>query len=108
VETRVVDNHEAQRFEISVGDEVAGYAEYDVRDGVMVLPHVVVQPRFEGRGLGSELTRAALEAAREQGLGVLPYCSFVRTYIRRHQGEHLELVPADKRSAFGLDTRLSA
>jgi hypothetical protein len=32
---------------------------------------------------------------------VLPYCPFVRGYIERHP-DYLDLVPADRRSGFGL------
>jgi predicted GNAT family acetyltransferase len=44
-----------------------------------------------------------LDAARERGLHVLPYCSFVRHYIQQHP-ETIDLVAADDRPQFGLET----
>ena len=38
----------------------------------------------EGQGIGKELELAALEDIRSKGLRVVPQCSFVEVYIRRH------------------------
>ena len=48
----VHQNEGAMRFEVVLGDEVA-YAEYRLRDDVVILPHTVVPEAFEGRGVGS-------------------------------------------------------
>jgi predicted GNAT family acetyltransferase len=50
----------------------------------MVLIHTETQPDFEGRGVGSALTRMALDAAREQDHMIVPLCPFVEGYIDRH------------------------
>lgn len=98
---RVVHDEEQHVFELYVGDEVAGYAEYVPGDGTMAITHVVVHPRYGGKGYGSTLAEAALEAARDQGLGVLPLCSFVREHVRRNPS-YVELVPRTQRSRFGF------
>lgn len=95
------DNAGACRFELTVDDTVAGYAQYRLEDGVIAFTHTVVETAFEGRGIGSELASGALDAARERGLAVLPYCAFIRGYIARHPG-YLDLVPADRRAEFDL------
>lgn len=99
----VTDNEAAGRFEIEVDGEVAGFAEYRLRDGAMSLTHTVVEPAYEGRGVGSALVEGALDAARERGLAVLPYCPFVRDYVEKHP-EYADLVPDDRRAEFGLAT----
>ena len=79
----------------------AGYLTH-VREGDAVrLTHTVVDPAFEGRGVGSALVVAALDAAEQQGVGVLPQCTFVRAWLGRHP-ERLGLVPAGRRAEFGL------
>jgi uncharacterized protein len=98
---KVVDNPEADRFEILVEDQVAGFAEYRRTNGVVAFTHTVIEPAFEGRGLGSVLARGALDATREAGAPVLPYCPFIRGYIQRHPA-YLDLVPADRRAEFEL------
>jgi predicted GNAT family acetyltransferase len=43
-----------------------------------------VEPARRGRGLAAELVRAALDHARREGKRVIPSCSYVRAYLRRH------------------------
>ncbi len=93
-EPTVVDRPESGRFEILLDGEVAGFAEYQRSDQTVVFTHTEIDPRFEGRGLGSVLARQALDAARDQRLRVLPLCPFIRGYIQRHP-DYLDLVPAD-------------
>ena len=100
-EPTVVDRPEAGRFEVLVDGAVAGFAEYRRTASSVAFTHTVVDPDFEGRGLGSLLARAALDATREAGSSVLPYCPFIRGYIQRHPA-YLDLVPADRRAEFEL------
>ena len=85
------DNAEGGRFEILVGDEVAGFAHYSVADGVATMPHTVVEPAFDGQGLGGRLARFALDSLRERGLRVRPTCPFIKGYIDKHE-EYADLV----------------
>jgi predicted GNAT family acetyltransferase len=39
---------------------------------------------LRGRGIAETLVRAALEDARVQGRRVVPQCSYVAMFIRRH------------------------
>jgi uncharacterized protein len=103
METSVVDVPDRGRFEIRLGDRVVGLASYHVEDGTMALPHTEVDPSVGGRGIGSALIAGVLAAARERGLTVLPYCSFVRHYIETHP-EEIDLVAEDDRPHFGLAT----
>jgi uncharacterized protein len=103
METSVVDVPDRGRFEIRLGDRVVGLASYHIEDGTMALPHTEVDPSVGGRGIGSALIAGVLAAARERGLTVLPYCSFVRHYIETHP-EEIDLVAEDDRPHFGLAT----
>jgi predicted GNAT family acetyltransferase len=96
-----VDVPERSRFEISVDGEVAGFTEYRRRPGLIAFIHTLIDPRFDGRGLASQLVRAALSEARADGLSVLPFCPFVHSYIAGHT-EFLDLVPQDMRARFEL------
>lgn len=103
METSVVDVPDRGRFEIRLGDRVVGLASYHVENGTMALPHTEIDPSVGGRGLGSALVAGVLTAARERGLTVLPYCSFVRHYIEQHP-EDLDLVAEADRPHFGMTT----
>ena len=60
-------------------------------------------PNEIGIALVVVLVAGVLSAARERGLTVLPYCSFVRHYIQQHP-DSLDLVAEADRPHFGLAT----
>jgi predicted GNAT family acetyltransferase len=97
----VVDVPDRSRFEVRVGGETAGFTEYRRRPGLIAFIHTLIDPRFEGRGLGSRLVRSAPTDARSETVSVLPFCPFVRSYIAGHL-EYLDLVPEDMRPGFDL------
>jgi uncharacterized protein len=99
----ITDNDREHRFEARVGDELVGYTVYEPpgQGDEYVFVHTEVDPRFEGRGLASALVGQALDALRERGATVLPFCPFVRGFIDRHRG-YLDLVPGEARDRFGL------
>ncbi len=97
----VADSPERERYEIRVGDELAGFTQYRMRRGLIAFVHTEVDDRFEGQGLGSKLIAFALDDARIRGLAVLPFCPFVNAYIQRHP-EYVDLVPEAHRAQFDL------
>ena len=103
MDTTVVDVPERGRFEIRIGDRVVGLASYHIDGTTMTLPHTEVDPALSGRGFGTALVAGVLTSARERGLHVLPYCSFVRHYRQTHP-ESLDLVAETDRPHFGLAT----
>ena len=80
----IVDNPAARRWEARLGGEVAGYAEYRTLPGRVIFTHTVVEPRFEGRGIGTRLARTVLDDAVARGLRITPHCPFIRAYLERH------------------------
>ena len=96
----VVMNAATCRFEATLGGEVA-FTEYVIHDGAIVLPHTVVPPAFEGRGVGSALARAALGHARDHHLTVKPICPFIAGYIGKHP-EWADIVDPKFREKLGL------
>jgi len=81
--TSVIDNVSDNRFEMAVDGQTA-FLTYRRNGGVIVLNHAEVPRALEGRGVGSDLVRATLDAVRAEGLKVVPRCSFVAAFIRRH------------------------
>jgi predicted GNAT family acetyltransferase len=100
-EVAVREVPERHRFEVTLGGGVAGFATYR-RDGeAYAFLHTEIDPAFEGRGLGSALVSGALDQLRARGVSVIPYCPFVRQYIKDHP-EYADLVPPDQRARFGI------
>ena len=100
-DVRVLDAPDHSRYEIRVGGELAGFAEYRRRPPLIAFTHTLIDPRFEGQGLAHRLLETALSESRSAGLSVLPFCPFVRSFIAGHD-EYLKLVPSDLRGAFDL------
>ncbi|AOG06136.1 MULTISPECIES: GNAT family N-acetyltransferase [unclassified Bosea (in: a-proteobacteria)] len=79
----VVENATAGRFELAFpgGQAFAVYR----RDGDrLIVTHTEVPPAFNGQGIGSLLVRGLFEQARASGRRVVPACSFVAAWARRH------------------------
>jgi predicted GNAT family acetyltransferase len=80
----VRDNKERLRYEIVVDGVVAGFIQYSMRGGRLILVHTEIKDEFGGRGLATQLVRAALDDARRRDLRIVPICPFVEEYIERH------------------------
>jgi hypothetical protein len=73
----------AHRFEATV-DGFLCELDYDLQGQVMTIMHTGVPKDVGGRGIASELVRAALEKARREGWRVVPACSYARAWMERH------------------------
>ena len=101
-ELTVRDNPDRRRFEIDLGGGSHAFAEYTLPAGKIMFTHTEVPPEHEGKGIGTKLILAGLEAARERGLKVIPICPFFARYIREHPEAQGLLDPA-YRKALGLE-----
>ncbi len=91
-QVQVEDNPAERRYEVKVGDKVAGFAAYRLRGSDrIVFTHTEVDDAYAGQGLGGILAKAALEDVRDRGLGVVPLCPYIKAYIARHE-EYASLV----------------
>jgi uncharacterized protein len=79
----VTDNQEESRLEFaSDGDEADLF--YRIRAGRLVLTHTEVPEEMAGHGVGGRLVQAALAKAAAEGLTVVPFCPFARSWLMRH------------------------
>lgn len=58
--------------------------DYQRGDRMISLVHTGVPAAIGGRGVAAALVRAALDHARAEGLKVVPACSYVAAYFKRH------------------------
>ena len=98
----ILKSEELNRFEIYFDGELAGFADFRIENQMISYTHTEIDPRFGGKGLGSQLIKEALDKALEQNLEVAPYCSFVSTYIKKNSEKYLDLVPKSGRNLFDL------
>ena len=76
-----------QRYELGAPPLLA-VADYQRVNGRMILTHTFVPPELRGRGIAERLVRRALDDARAQNLKVVPACSYVAAFIKRHSEYH--------------------
>jgi predicted GNAT family acetyltransferase len=89
-EMTITNNTGLERFELHLDGHMA-VLEYQQYPDKIVFTHTEVPPQWSGRGHGSELVKSALDYARDEGLRVVPRCSFVANYIKEHP-EYQDLV----------------
>lgn len=78
------------RFELEQDGHTA-YIEYTLTGKILALLHTEVPEALRGRGVASELTKSALEYARDHGMKVDVVCPLVAEFLRRHQ-EYADLI----------------
>ena len=99
-DVEVVNNTATSRFEVTLDGETA-FAEYRLKPGKIILPHTVVPPAFEGKGVAGALARAAFGHARAEGLKVIPTCPFMSAWVKKHPEEH-DIVDESCKSTLGI------
>lgn len=82
----VADVPEQNRYEARLDGaaDVAGFAQYIRTAELVAFVHTEVDPRHEGKGVGSALVRQSLDETRAAGLRVLATCPFYAAWIHRH------------------------
>jgi predicted GNAT family acetyltransferase len=79
----VIHNQAEHRFEIWV-DGTLSELDYRLQGNIMAMYHTGVPLQLQGNGIAGRLTQTALDYAAEKSLNVVPLCSYVAVYIRRH------------------------
>ena len=77
------DNEERDRFELDVEGKTA-FVSYRKTPDTITLVHTVVPPELGGKGVGSKLARATLDAVRAQRRKLTVECEFIRGYMSKH------------------------
>lgn len=80
----LANNPAASRYELHVGQDLAGVIDYREEDGRLDLFHTGVEPEFGGRGLGQRIVEFALTDILDSGGRVIPTCPFISRYIDAH------------------------
>ncbi|CAM3908430.1 GNAT family N-acetyltransferase [Janibacter anophelis] len=96
--TSVSRQSDPERFEITSGGEVAGFAQFVDHDGRRVFFHTEIGEEFGGQGLAGIVVDEAIKATREEGLTVVAVCPYVKKWLTKHP-EHADIseapTPAD-------------
>ena len=77
------DNASSNRFELDVGGTIA-FVTYQKSPGAITLEHTEVPPELGGKGIGSKIARATLDAVRAQGRELTVECEFIQSFMGKH------------------------
>jgi len=81
----VLHNKEQSRYDLFLGEELIGLADYVNVDGELQFTHTEVNPEHQGKNYAAILMREALADIEANDLGkVWPVCPYVVTYMMRH------------------------
>lgn len=79
----MIDNTAESRFELEENGLLV-WAEYRLRDGKVILPHVEADPPLRGTGAAGRLMQQIVDHARIAQLVLEPRCSYARAWFQRH------------------------
>ena len=85
-ELDVVDLPSESRFVIRGARDEAELV-YSLQGDQLILVHTEVPEVWSGHGVGARLVRAALRRARADGLTVVPWCPYARSWLKEHPDE---------------------
>jgi predicted GNAT family acetyltransferase len=79
----VRQNKAESRFELIVDGHLA-VADYQMDGGRMIFTHTEVPVALRGGGIAGKLVSFAMESARKERLKVVPQCSYVDFFLKKH------------------------
>ena len=77
------DNLALGRFELVEQGQVV-FGDYRRVGGTVYINHVEAPPALRGTGAAGRFMEALVEAARRDGLTLVPVCSYAVAWLRRH------------------------
>lgn len=80
------DQREQHRFVLEI-DGAEAELVYRRRGDRLILVHTGVPDSLGGQGIGGQLVRAAVTAARAEQLTIVPWCPFARKWLQDHPDE---------------------
>jgi uncharacterized protein len=93
-------NAEKYRYELYVGDTLAGFTQFHDSGNRVVFTHSEVDDAFSGQGLGKVLAAGALDDAVAREKVIVPMCPFIANFLRknpdRYEG-HVQTPPEASR-----------
>lgn len=78
-------NRQNLQFEIRKTDDHLAYMGYRIQDGSIYIMHTEVPKPLREEGLAKELAEFAIQYAKDEGLQLVAYCPFMRSYLKRRR-----------------------
>lgn len=79
----LLNNKSQQQYELTV-EGYRSFIDYEIKDNTIYLTHTEVPEELEGQGVAAEMVEKAFHDIEKRGLKLVPYCSYVGIYLKRH------------------------
>lgn len=83
-EATVLHRPEQCMFLIRLAPGIYSFLQYEIKEKKFYINKTYTPPEYRGRGLATKLLQHAIAWAKENGLKIVPICSFAVEYFRRH------------------------
>lgn len=80
----VTHNADSRRFETRSADAPLAFLNYTIAGDRIIFEHTFVPNQLRGKGIAATLARAALTEAQQSHWKVIPRCSYVAGFIKKH------------------------
>lgn len=90
IQFRINDKKQGSFFIEQDGRQVAEL-NFEVKDNILNAYHTGVRPELEGQGIAGRLFEKMVSYAREEGLKVIPSCSYILAKFRRHPDQYEDI-----------------
>lgn len=79
----LINNESQQQYEFTV-DGLLSFINYEIKDNLIYLTHTEVPEELEGKGIAADMVEKVFLDIEKRGLKLVPYCSYVGIYLKRH------------------------
>ncbi|MFW0776573.1 MAG: GNAT family N-acetyltransferase [Rickettsiales bacterium] len=79
----ITNNTSQNRYELSVDGHLA-VADYVLEGTSLTINHVFVPQELRGKGVAAQVMEGVVADAKEQGLTIIPVCSYAESYMKRY------------------------
>ena len=83
-EYELINNEESKQYEFHIGKYIPKIDYTISQNNLIYLTHTEVPVALEGQGIGSQLLSKVFADIEKKGLQVVPLCSFITGYIKKH------------------------
>lgn len=83
-EQKLKINDVLNQLELEVDGSVA-FIKYKLLRGILFLIHTEVPPALKGKGVANAIVLKALQYAKDNNYKIVPICSFVQGYLKKHK-----------------------
>ncbi|MDJ0354951.1 GNAT family N-acetyltransferase [Paenarthrobacter sp. PH39-S1] len=78
-------NDQDHQYELRVGETLTTVAQFNDLPGHVDFIHTETLEPFGGKGMAKILARYALDDVAASGKRIIPHCSFIAGFLRRHE-----------------------